>query len=364
MPQSDGKNKLKRFEIEFKGKTFKFNINPEEYVQEEPSRSTVTQTVGGAWVDDFGSGLPNIFIKGTTGFQNGLGVKKFKELRNMVRDYYDDNKPGQEVKDYMTLHNYTDGESWIVHTDPSGIKLLRSKSAPLLFMYEMRFICLRPANFPDLDKIRDDIGDFFRTMSIQGEIENARNTVGEILSLQPGTYPDSTLLSFSSSLDVLYDGTILGYRTISPFSQTSEEDEQKFEPILSKLSRENLATIKQGNVETSIKRKEISDKIDYVRNKFVSSEILTAYKYALLEAYSILESDAEELRNNVSEEDVNRFINNIRWLAEELFKKRDDTIMDIIMDLRGFERSAKRLLKTVYRTPYSSDLAKYKGARG
>ena len=150
MAQSDGKNTLKRMEFEFQGNSYKFNLNPEEYTQDEPIRSTVTQTKAGAWVDDFGAGLINIFMKGTTGFANGY--EKFKELRTLLRTYNESKTPGKPVEDELIFHNYTDEESWVVHPDPSGLKLFRSKSNPLLYMYELRLVCLRSASDPVTDE--------------------------------------------------------------------------------------------------------------------------------------------------------------------------------------------------------------------
>ncbi|WAB24963.1 hypothetical protein M3_0012 [Lysinibacillus phage vB_LfM_LysYB1] len=146
MPQSDGKNTLQRMEFLFDGKSYKFNINPEEYTQDEPVRSTITQTKAGAWVDKFGAGLPQIFMRGTTGFKNGF--EKFKELRGFLRKYNDSTTPGLEITKELIFHNFTDGESWIVDTDPSGFKLFRSKSNPLMYMYEIRLTCLRDASVP------------------------------------------------------------------------------------------------------------------------------------------------------------------------------------------------------------------------
>lgn len=147
MPQSDGKNKLKRVEFVFDGKSYQFNLNPQEYEQTEPMRGAVTQTKGGAWVDHFGGGLVQIYMKGTTGFQNGF--TKWKELRDLLRSYYNSIKPGQTPTKFITFHNFTDEESWIVTIDPqSGFRLSRSKSNPLLYMYEIYMICLRPAQYP------------------------------------------------------------------------------------------------------------------------------------------------------------------------------------------------------------------------
>lgn len=174
--QSDGVKTLKRMEFEFDGKFYVFNINPEEYTQTEPSRIVVTQTKGGAWMDDWGSGIAKIIIKGTTGFKSKsmtqnqvdflnsnlakgggsaiwaksefekamIGFTKFKSLRDTVREYYDKYPPGTVINSLkeLILHNYTDGEHWVVA--PETFDLFRSTSRPLLYSYNISLICLRP----------------------------------------------------------------------------------------------------------------------------------------------------------------------------------------------------------------------------
>jgi len=156
--QSDGAHNLKRIEFEFIGETYKFALNPEEYAQIEPARVTVTQTKGGAWVDDFGSGLPSITMKGTTGFKGNstnaqTGFAKFKQLRDLIRKYYDKSLPGIEITPDKELifHNYTDGEHWVVV--PQVFQLLRSASRPLLYRYDIQMICARPAFIPSTQSI-------------------------------------------------------------------------------------------------------------------------------------------------------------------------------------------------------------------
>jgi len=198
MPQSDGVNKLKRMEFEFKGKAYKFNLNPEEYTQEEPQRSTVTQTKGGAWIDDFGSGLFVIFIKGSTGMTNGF--TKFKELRQTIRDYKNNITPGARVVDELVFHNYTDEESWIVHVDPSGFKLFRSKSNPLMFMYEIRLVCMRNANEPAPG-----------TKSPNGVTNKSKNSpatpIGKLFDVQ-GDLISAQFSSFTGTLPILNNGAV------------------------------------------------------------------------------------------------------------------------------------------------------------
>lgn len=154
--QSDGTGKaLKRIEFLFNGESYKFALNPEEYQQEEPNRASVVQTKGGAYVDDFGGGVPTLQMKGTTGFKQsggyntgGTGFVRFKALRDIIRKYYFDVAPGSTITDdkEMIFLNYTDGEHWVVV--PKNFKLMRSVSRPLLYAYEIDLILLRPAYMP------------------------------------------------------------------------------------------------------------------------------------------------------------------------------------------------------------------------
>lgn len=151
--QSDGVHSLKRIEFEFQGKSYKFIMNPEQYTQTEPGKAQVTQTKSGGWIDDFGAGINAISIKGTTGLgrqtsSNLTGFNKFKELRDIIRKYYYKAAPGTDITTDKELifHNYTDGEDWIVV--PKVFSLFRSINRPLLYLYDIQLVCIRPANQP------------------------------------------------------------------------------------------------------------------------------------------------------------------------------------------------------------------------
>jgi hypothetical protein len=152
--QSDGKNTLKRIEFVFNNKSYKFILNPEEYQQTEPNRANVTQTKAGAWIDEFGAGVPMISFKGTTGFKNGTsdptrGFQKFKELRDTIRSVYGRVTPGSTVPSSKELlfYNYTDGEYWVV--TPLTFELLRSIARPTLYAYNIQLICQRRISDPN-----------------------------------------------------------------------------------------------------------------------------------------------------------------------------------------------------------------------
>ncbi|AYP68593.1 hypothetical protein EalM132_00081 [Exiguobacterium phage vB_EalM-132] len=152
MPQSDGVNTIKRIEFAYGGKSYKFKLNPEEYEQDEPNRANVTQTKAGAWIDEFGAGVPIISMRGTTGLSDGkkntAGFQKFKELRDLIRNVYNRVQPGQSIPASKEMHfyNYTDGEYWVV--TPITFKLTRTVARPLLYSYDITLICQRKLSQP------------------------------------------------------------------------------------------------------------------------------------------------------------------------------------------------------------------------
>lgn len=159
--QSDGVNTLKHMSFELKGNEYTLYANPEEFSQAETNRVSVTQTKGGAWVDEFGSGLPTISMKGSTGFKGGrtdptVGFRRFKLLRDVIRTSMDGLQPGQQItsEHELIFHNYTDGEHWVV--TPKVFTLMRSVSRPLLYLYDIQLYCIRPSDLPSAQELADN----------------------------------------------------------------------------------------------------------------------------------------------------------------------------------------------------------------
>lgn len=155
--QSDGDSTLKRMEFVFSGKSYKFILNPEEYTLSEPNRANVTQTKAGAWIDEFGAGIPMISFKGTTGFKNGTknpksGFQKFAELRSLIQEVYARVAPGRVVppEKELKFYNYTDGQYYVV--TPITFDLFRSVARPTLYAYNVQLICQRLATQPHTDQ--------------------------------------------------------------------------------------------------------------------------------------------------------------------------------------------------------------------
>ncbi len=133
--------------------SYTFTINPEEFSQEEPSRSSVIKTLGGAYVEEWGRDLININIKGTTGYgkryyANGKetdGYQTFKDLRDKIYRYFLEPqgrmKQTQTSKYQLLFFNWEDDEYYEVY--PERFILMRSKNKPLLYSYDFSFICIK-----------------------------------------------------------------------------------------------------------------------------------------------------------------------------------------------------------------------------
>lgn len=125
------------------------SIQPEDLTRNEPSRSSVHQTLGrevAGWVDNFGEGLPSVTIAGHTGWRyaqgSGMdGAQAFEALNDLVVRQFHAQKqsaidrgidPGL-VK--LLFIDTLDGFAWSVV--PTQFVLRRSRSRPLLFQYNI-----------------------------------------------------------------------------------------------------------------------------------------------------------------------------------------------------------------------------------
>lgn len=119
-------------------------IRPEELSRVEPTRSTITQTLGGAFADTWGNGLPTVSISGHTGWRgNGQkdGMALFSDLRSLVMDRY------QVRKEAAVSAGRDPGSVKLIFVDaldhfayvviPTAFVLRRSKSRPLLCQYQI-----------------------------------------------------------------------------------------------------------------------------------------------------------------------------------------------------------------------------------
>jgi len=117
------------------------SINPEELTVTQPSRVSVQQTLGAAWVDSFGPGLRTINISGTTGWRakHAGGRDWEEELKSLHNEAFKlwhqereaRAKDGLDPEDVqLEFVDTLDGIA--VYVVPQQFVLKRSKSRPLL----------------------------------------------------------------------------------------------------------------------------------------------------------------------------------------------------------------------------------------
>lgn len=120
-------------------------IRPEDLTRNEPSSLSTVRTLGGAWADSFGPGIPTVNIAGTTGWGGGQqpdGAAAFKSLHdNVFKQWHKLRdaalKNGQDpdlVK--LIFADYLDEFIWVVA--PQNFILRRNKSRPLLSQYQIQ----------------------------------------------------------------------------------------------------------------------------------------------------------------------------------------------------------------------------------
>lgn len=119
-------------------------LRPEDLTRVETSRLSVTQTLGGAWADDWGPGIATIQISGHTGWRGGRGadgITSFMNLRDIVfvewhRLRLQAKNAGQDPGVIKLI--YSDALDNIVNVvAPGAMTLKRNKSRPLLMMYQI-----------------------------------------------------------------------------------------------------------------------------------------------------------------------------------------------------------------------------------
>lgn len=159
MPKLKAKNKRHYvFTVKRNGAVVKSHtliVNPEDLLQDEPARTEVFKTFGGSYAEEWGRDIISYTIRGTTGYRirknaqgkSQSGAEAFKALRDDIFRYYlePEGVPKQLQTDTsvytLEFNNFDDGEHYVIL--PTRFNLKRSKSQPLLYMYDFSFACLR-----------------------------------------------------------------------------------------------------------------------------------------------------------------------------------------------------------------------------
>lgn len=130
-------------------------IRPEDLTRVDTSRMTTQQTLGGAWVDNFGPGIPSLNISGHTGWRRRFGVdderdgqERFKYLfENVFTRWHklrnDAMKRGVDP-DLVVLLFVDALDGFAARVAPNSFTLKRSKSRPLLCQYQISMTIISP----------------------------------------------------------------------------------------------------------------------------------------------------------------------------------------------------------------------------
>ena len=120
------------------------NIRPEDLRRTEPGLLTPTQTLNGAFIDDFGPGLQQIAIAGTTGWRGSAdadGGQLFVDLRDTVWVQWHALRAqavaNGQVPDTIKLIFVDTLDSIVAQVAPGQFSLARNRSRPLLYQYSL-----------------------------------------------------------------------------------------------------------------------------------------------------------------------------------------------------------------------------------
>lgn len=136
--------------------SYEMRLMPEQYSLDRPSRSTVTQTRGGYFIDHFDLGIGTLTLSGTTGwgqmpdnaptFNPGSdgrvdGFDRWVGLVSFFETFFQYKLTDRENRYKLHFYNFLEQDAFQVW--PMGLpQLQRSVREPLLFRYNMQFAVL------------------------------------------------------------------------------------------------------------------------------------------------------------------------------------------------------------------------------
>ena len=127
--------------------SYSFGIPPESLTRTEVNRVAVQNALGGAWVDDFGPGITQIQLSGTTGWRgfNGTdGLTLFQNLHTLVMKTWNQKRQAAITKGLdpsqveLIFADGIDGTVDVVI--PTNFTLRRSKQSPLIARYDISLL--------------------------------------------------------------------------------------------------------------------------------------------------------------------------------------------------------------------------------
>lgn len=132
--------------------TLRLPVNPATKTYTHDIRTTLTQTEGGAWIDDFGMGVPTLQLQGNTGwralkgeYQHALvdGFQSWNHLYRDILQYFFALRKQAQNADDISFVVIDDADQVTYRVMPNQqLQLSRTSSSPLLFPYSITFIVL------------------------------------------------------------------------------------------------------------------------------------------------------------------------------------------------------------------------------
>lgn len=200
---ANGTRQLARMEMEFKGQSYKFTLNPEVYELKISNKLNLQYTKVGAFIDAYGEGIKELSIIGTTGFKGNKkdaneGYNKFVEFKKLVERSINDITYGEEVKEFLKFYNHTDGEAYVCV--PIRMGLSRNVNQPLLYKYDLSLYAIRRVGDPKPKANIQIVGNPLGTPKTKDETINDRDKVEKSSGKSKFTFESELVLD-----DVMYE---------------------------------------------------------------------------------------------------------------------------------------------------------------
>lgn len=200
-----------------------FFIRPEDMTRTYPSRISVNQTLGGAWVDSFGEGLETTTISGTLGWRTGPdgkdGTARLIEMRTKIYEHWHSRRAAAIAKgddpndvELIFVDTLNDYARVVV---PQVFEIRRSKSRPLLASYRISFTAVSKASITvttgdvaaepssGLDSLFASIGE------IESEINRMTNYVNKTILAPIQAFMRLTARVLNAVHDMIQSGVTL-----------------------------------------------------------------------------------------------------------------------------------------------------------
>jgi len=173
------------------GESVMLTLRPEDLSWSEPSRTTVQNTLGSAWVDSFGPGIAQITISGTTGWagRHGMGadgpdwLEQFTQLHTIAFKKWHAKVEASKDPESVVMMFVDVLDSRVARVVPMNFVLRRNKARPLLMQYTIMFSVVRDLGSIDTAAQQAN-GPLASPMALPFFGSGAANAMAQLASIQ------------------------------------------------------------------------------------------------------------------------------------------------------------------------------------